>query len=73
MLAGIVNSTVQAVPHEIGVNQSWMGMMYYTDETRRYRAEGKLYVGVLCSHSNREFLKRVPAERAIASKYRLPS
>lgn len=52
------------VPHEIGTNQSWRGVMVYDDETLEARKKGQLYVGVYASHTEKEYLIRVrePAE-----------
>ena len=58
MSAAIVNSP--SIPSEVGINKMWTGMMIYRDEANIARAKWQLYVGVLASHSNREFLIRVP-------------
>lgn len=72
MLAGVVNTVVQPIPHELGINQRWMGMMRYDDRTNGFRQAGQLYVGVLCSHSSREYLVRVPPKKAEDAKQELP-
>ncbi|MEQ9448428.1 MAG: hypothetical protein RLN70_05890, partial [Rhodospirillaceae bacterium] len=46
------------LPHELGVNRQWMGLMNYDDKLSEYRRRGLLYVGVIASHSNRNFLVR---------------
>ncbi|ACM27992.1 hypothetical protein Arad_4248 [Rhizobium rhizogenes K84] len=60
---GIVNSTIQRIPSEIGVNQTFLGSMAYDDNLKKARTEGRLYVGVIASHSNKNFLIHVPPEK----------
>ncbi|MFB2563466.1 hypothetical protein [Rhizobium sp. IMFF44] len=62
-MTGVVNSTLQRVPSEIGVNQTFMGSMVYDEKLTKARAEGRLYVGVIASHSNKNFLIKVPMEK----------
>lgn len=69
MMTGVVNTTMQPIPFEVGVNKYWMGRLNYDAELRSYRANHQLYVGVICSHSRRNFLKRVPrAKRDIPTE-----
>lgn len=55
---GVVNSP--NVPAEVGINRQWMGKMLYTDDFVAARAKGLLYVGVIASHSNKNYLMKVP-------------
>lgn len=59
-LTGVVNSTLQPVPFNLGVNQSFMGMMTYDDKLMKARVAGTLYIGVISSHTNKNFLIGVP-------------
>jgi len=59
--AAIVNSPT--IPTEIGINKTWMGQMLYGDKVNAARAKGQLYIGVLASHSNHEFIIHVPPPR----------
>jgi hypothetical protein len=56
--AAVIN--VPNLPSEIGVNGRWTGLMIYAQQTTEARRQGRLYVGVIASHSDREFMKRVP-------------
>ncbi len=59
--AGIVSSP--DIPAKLETNGTWMGMMTYDEKLLGARAKGHLYVGVVASHSNRDFLIRVPPIR----------
>jgi hypothetical protein len=59
--AGVVNST--SIPAKLEINGTWMGLMTYDRKTADGRAKGHLYVGVIASHANGEFLIRVPPKR----------
>ncbi|MHA6685097.1 hypothetical protein [Mesorhizobium sp. A556] len=50
----------QTVPAEVGINRQWMGKMLYDDQTMKARQEGRLYVGVIASHSQKKYLVKVP-------------
>jgi hypothetical protein len=67
-ITGIVNSP--HIPARLDVNATWMGMMSYTDDLREKMKEGKLYIGVIASHSNKTFLTRVspPKETKVPTK-----
>lgn len=70
--AAIVNSPT--IPFEIGINKTWSGLMLYGDKVDEARVVGSLYVGVISSHSNREFLVRVPpAQKRDIPKDSIPS
>jgi len=56
-MTGVVNSP--HIPAKLEVNATWMGMMFYTDDLRKNMMEGKLYVGVIASHSNKTHLIRI--------------
>jgi hypothetical protein len=56
--AAIVNSPT--IPAEVGINKTWSGLMLYGDKVTEARTKGQLYVGVFASHTNREFVVRVP-------------
>ena len=56
--AGIVSSP--SIPAKLDVNAYWMGQMSYDAKLTAARKKGHLYVGVIASHSNRQFLIRVP-------------
>ena len=62
-MTGIVNSP--HIPAKLEVNATWMGMMFYTDDLRTKMKEGKLYVGVIASHSNKTFLIRIPPPKEL--------
>jgi hypothetical protein len=53
------------IPGELGINRTWQGLMIYDQDTTEARAKGLLYVGVISSHSNREFLIRVPLKKTM--------
>lgn len=57
-MTGIVAST--NIPSKLDVNSTWIGMMFYNDDVRKTMLDGKLYIGVIASHSNRHFLIRIP-------------
>jgi hypothetical protein len=59
--AAVVNST--NVPAEVGVNKQWTGIAFYEKDLPEARAKGHLYLGVIASHSNREFLIKVPPRK----------
>ena len=56
--AGIVGSP--DIPAKLEINGAWMGTMTYDEKLLGAPAKGHLYVGVVASHSNRDFLIRVP-------------
>lgn len=58
------NPMAPGIPARIGVNESWSGLIYYRDEIPDARQRGHLYVGVIASHSQRTFLKKVPKKKA---------
>jgi len=41
----------------------WIGIVYYDEMMSAARAMGEVYVGIYATHSNREFLIKVPPER----------
>jgi hypothetical protein len=51
------------VPAEVGVNKQWTGIALYEKDMPEARAKGHLYVGVIASHSNRDFLIKVPPRK----------
>jgi hypothetical protein len=55
---GIVSAPT--IPAKLDVHQTWIGRMAYNDKTRKARAAGHLYVGVIAAHSDRRFLLKVP-------------
>ncbi len=59
-MQGVVNSTIQAIPSVVPVNGTFKGMLVYNEELKEARERKRLYVGVICSHSSRDFLIRVP-------------
>ncbi len=64
--AAVVNSPT--IPFELGANKSWTGLMVYSPETSKARADGTLYVGVIASHTDRYSLQRVPPEKSNVPK-----
>jgi hypothetical protein len=60
-LSAVVNAP--NVPMEIGVNKQWSGLALYEKGVGEARAAGHLYVGVIASHSNRDFLIKVPPRK----------
>jgi hypothetical protein len=67
-LSGLVNSPT--IPFQLDVNKTWMGYMFYTDDTNQYRVKGQLYVGVISAHSNKNYLIKVPpkSEKDVPTK-----
>jgi hypothetical protein len=59
--AGVINSP--NIPAPLALNQNWVGLMLYDRRTTEGRARGRLYVGIIASHANREFLIRVAPKR----------
>jgi hypothetical protein len=51
------------IPSKLDVNGTWMGTVFYDEETKRLRAEGRLYAGVYASHSNVPFLIKIPSPK----------
>jgi hypothetical protein len=62
-ITGLVNS--DRIPAELGVNKTWLGTMYYDENTTAARLKGLLYVGVIASHKSGEVLIRVPLKREV--------
>jgi hypothetical protein len=56
--AGVVNSPT--IPYKLDINATWMGMLMYDKKLTDAREKGKLYVGVIASHSDGNHLIRVP-------------
>ncbi len=56
-IMGIVTST--DIPAKLEPNAYWLGQMSYTPELRQTMKQGKLYLGVIATHSNKIFLARV--------------
>jgi hypothetical protein len=67
-MTGIVNSP--HIPAKLEVNATWMGTMFYTDDLRQNMKEGKVYIGVIASHSSKNFLIRLkpPKETEVPTK-----
>ncbi len=61
-MEGIVNSP--NIPSEIGTNRTWFGLLYYSEDLAEARRKGRLYTGVIASHSNRTFLIRIPTAKS---------
>ena len=57
------NPMAPGIPARVGVNEYWNGVIFYRNELPEARAKGHLYVGVIASHSRRNFLKRVPRKK----------
>ena len=71
--AGIVGNPapfpgLPGLPHEVGANQSWTGMVNYKPNLMEARKLGKLYVGIVASHSNMTFYQRVPLPTDVPDK-----
>lgn len=47
------------LPHELGVNRIWTGVLRYDDALSEKRARGELYVGVFASHARKPRIVRV--------------
>lgn len=58
---GLIIRSLVELPHELDVNKQFMGMMAYDERTRRARDAGNLYVGVVATHSRKNYVRRVPA------------
>ena len=61
------------VPSPLGVNETWVGVANYDDELLQDRRKGRLYAGVIASHSNRPFLVKVPPESHVLPEEKLGS
>jgi hypothetical protein len=59
--AGVVNNPT--IPAELKANAYWIGTMIYNDDLKASREKGHLYVGVISSHSDRNYLVRVSPTR----------
>lgn len=66
------NPMAPGIPARVGVNESWSGIIFYRDELPEARAKGHLYVGVIASHSQRKFLKKVPKKQTDIPKRKVP-
>lgn len=60
--------TDPSIPCELGLNRSWTGIVRYMPELTKLREDGKLYVGVVSAHSDKNFLIKVPP----SSKKKIP-
>lgn len=60
-MTAIVNSP--NIPSELQPKHYWMGFMVYNDKAMKERRRNKLYVGVIASHSDRNFLVKVPSPK----------
>lgn len=59
----VVNTTgAFAVPKKLESSDVWMGQANYDDESRKFRASGKMFIGVICSNRDRTYLIKVPAK-----------
>jgi hypothetical protein len=58
-------SVVDAVnlPGELKPGHYWMGLAIYDKQTVEQRTLGQLYVGVICSHTDKYFMVHVPPAR----------
>ena len=64
---------MSGAPARVSVNGVWHGTMPYTDRSQDARRKGRLYVGVVASHSSRRFLVKVPREPAAVPETELGS
>lgn len=48
------------IPFKLDIAGRWLGMAYYSDDMVAAREKRQLYVGVVASHSSKNFLRRVP-------------
>lgn len=62
----IVNSP--NTPHMLEARKYWIETMYYNEKTKQLRDAGELYVGVIATHRDLEFLMKVPAKTSRAKK-----
>lgn len=61
------------LPAQVGVNETWHGVATYTETLTEHRRKGRLYAGVIASHSNRPFLVKVPPESPVLPEEKLGS
>jgi hypothetical protein len=61
ILCGVVNSPM--VPSDLEVNGTWSGQVLYNAELTKWREEGLAYVGVIASHSDKQYLVRIPKRK----------
>lgn len=57
----------EGIPVKLDVNEYWIGMTKYEAKLTEIRETGKLYVGVICTHSNKYILARVPKKQDLPS------
>lgn len=65
------NPLAPGIPARIGINEYWHGIIYYRDEIPKAREKGHLYVGVIASHSRRNFLIKVPKAKGDIPKHKV--
>ncbi len=56
----------RTIPFELGVNKHWVGIGPYDANLRAARDRGELYVGVVATHSDKNFLIKVPSTKKSA-------
>lgn len=62
---GIIQSPL--IPAALEPKRYWIGMMNYDDNLRTTRAKGQLYVGVIATYRDREYLVQVPLPRTTSA------
>jgi hypothetical protein len=55
----IVNTVLMPIPHVLEPGRTWQGMVAYTPGLEKMIADGRLFVGVIGSHSDKPLLRRV--------------
>lgn len=55
----IVNTTQMPLPHLLEPGRNWHGMAVHTPELEKMIKAARLFVGVIGSHSNKTFFRRV--------------
>jgi hypothetical protein len=63
----VMPGMVGTLPYELGLNKYWLGVLNF-GELSEAREKGELYVGVIASHSNRNFLVHVPPRKDIPTQ-----
>ena len=58
------------IPMLLDARRYWLGFVYYDEKLSAARVAGEAYVGIYATHSNREFLTKVPPRK---DKPRKPS
>jgi hypothetical protein len=64
----VAKTGISELPHKLESSDVWMGQMNYDDQAKALRNSRKLFVGVLCSNSDRTYLIRVPPKKSLGAQ-----